>query len=109
MLNEGRLVSSAAPAGSISGSESGAVLVIAVFSDWNGAMVHHGSPSAAAAARTRVIGWNTAAPRSIGTSPPTAAFTHEASRNSWLVRTRSDARARIRSGSQASTQPPDGT
>ena len=82
---------------------------MAVFSDWNGARVHQGSPSAAAAARTRVIGWNTAAPRSIGTSPPAAAFTQDASRNSWLVRTRSAARALIRSGSQASTQPPAGT
>ncbi len=72
-------------------------------------MVHQGSPRAAAAARTRVIGWNTAAPRSIGISAPAAAFTQDASRNSWLVRTRSAALARIRSGSQASTQPPAGT
>ena len=39
----------------------------------NGAIVHHGSPSASAAARTSVIGRNAAAPRSIGTSPPAAA------------------------------------
>ncbi len=75
----------------------------------NGAIVHQGSPRLSAAARTWVIDWNADAPRSIGAWPPAAAFTQDASRNSWLVRTRSAARARIRSGSQASTCPPAGT
>ena len=75
----------------------------------NGAIVHHGRPRAAAAAWTRSIGWNAAAPRSIGASPPAAALTQEASRNSWLVRASSVARVRTRSGSQASTRPPAGT
>jgi len=75
----------------------------------NGAIVHQGRPSAAAATRTRSIGWKAAAPRSIGASPPAAALTQDASRNSWLVLTSSSARARTRSGSQASTIPPAGT
>ena len=75
----------------------------------NGAIVHHGRPSAAAAARIRAIGWKAAAPRSIGASPPTAALNQDASRNSWLVRNSSSARVRTRSGSHASTMPPAGT
>ena len=70
----------------------------------NGAIVHQGRPRPSAAARDLSDRRNAAAPRSIGASPPAAAFTQDASRNSWLVRTRSAARARIRSGSQASTQ-----
>ena len=44
-----------------------------------------------------------------GPAPPAAAAAQDASRNSWLVRTRSAARVRIRSGSQTSTRPPAGT
>ena len=39
----------------------------------NGAIVHHGTFSAAAAARTRAIGWKAEEPRSIGARPPAAA------------------------------------
>ena len=55
------------------------------------------------------MGWNAEPPRSIGASPPAAALTQEASRNSWLVATSSIARVLIRSGSQARTTPPNGT
>ncbi len=75
----------------------------------NGVIVHHLMPRLAAVARTSLIGRNAAPPRSIGTCAPAAALTHEASRNSWLVRTRSAARVLIRSGSQATTSAPGGS
>ena len=95
MLNDGRL-----PSRSVSSSSS---------MPPNGSIVHHGSARARAASRILAIGWNAAAPRSIGASPPAAAFTQDASRNSRLVLTSSSARVRMRSGSQATSTPPAGT
>ena len=70
---------------------------------------HQRRPSPAACSRTSTSEWYAAAPRSTGAAPPTAAVAHEASRNSWLVRTRSWARVRMRSGSQARTLVPSGS
>ncbi len=100
MRNASRSVPASATSGSSPGSASGLS---------NGVTVHQPMPRSRAADRTAASGWNAAAPRSTGAWPPAAAFTQDASRNSWLVRTRSAARARIRSGSQASTRPPGGT
>ena len=75
----------------------------------NGVIVHHGMSRSVADVRTSVMLRKEAPPRSIGTWPPAAAFTQDASRNSWLVATRSAARARMRSGSQATRMPPAGT
>ena len=74
----------------------------------NGVIVHQGSSMLAARRRASAIGLIAEAPRSIGTWPPAAAATQEASRNSWLVATRSAALALTRSGSQAMILLPGG-
>ena len=69
---------------------------------------HHGMPMSWACSRTSASDHRQAAPRSTGAWPPPAVAAQDASRNSRLVATRSAARVRIRSGSQATTMPPDG-
>lgn len=74
----------------------------------NGDMLHQARPLPKACARTSASDMYAAAPRSIGASPPPAAAAHDASRNSWLVATKSCARARTRSGSETTTCVPAG-
>ncbi len=79
----------------------------------NGLTDHQGRPIPAACSRTsasdqREAAETSIASTSIGRSPPAAAATQEASRNSWLVATRSAARVRTRSGSQTTVMLPAG-
>ena len=74
----------------------------------NGDRLHQARPLPRACDRTSPSDMYAAAPRSIGASPPPAAAAHDASRNSWLVATRSCARARTRSGSLTTTWVPAG-
>lgn len=79
----------------------------------NGLTDHQGRPMPAACSRTSASDQSEAAETSIdstsiGRSPPVAAATQDACRNSWLVATRSVARVRTRSGSQTTAMLPAG-
>ena len=79
------------------------------MSSMNGVTDHQGMPMVSASLRISARVLYAAAPRSIGTDPPTAALDHDASRNSWLVRTSSIDRVRTRSGSHTTTWAPAGS